>query len=148
MDQYGTMAMAHWSRWLPTRVALIPPADRETFFTQLGLEVSDQILATEEEILAATDLSGLEFPARAGRMTAIRRQAEEIVLAEMVLLTPEPGTDPSEETYEVTEPDPLDQWMDHDGLPLDRSHPLWALLMDDSISPQEFAQHQIGRAHV
>lgn len=141
MNRYGTLAMAHWTRWLPTRVALIPPAEREDFFTQLGVEISDQILATEEAILAAAELSGLEFVQRAGRLTAIHRQAEEMVLAQMVFLDPEPGTDPSDETFQtIPDPDPMDQWMDQDGLPLDRNHPLWAMLMDDSISPEEFAQ--------
>lgn len=141
MNRYGTLAMAHWTRWLPTRVALIPPAEREDFFTQLGAEVSEQILATEEAILASADLSGLEFVQRAGRMTAIRRQAEEIVLAEMVFFDPEPGTDPSDETFQtIPDPDPMDQWMDQDGMPRDHDHPLWAMLMDDSITPEEFAQ--------
>ena len=138
MNRYAAMAMAHWRRWTPTRFALIE--DQSGFFTRLGVEVAEQITSTEEALLASADLTGLDAMARAGRLTAIRRQAEEIVLTEMVWLEPEPGTDPMDETFQtLPDPDPLDQWMDEDGMPRDRSHPLWAMLTDENLSPAEFA---------
>lgn len=139
MNRYGAMALTHWRRWTPTRFALIE--DPDSFFTRLGQDVADQITSTEESLLASADLTGLDAMARAGRLTAIRRQAEEIVLTEMVWLEPEPGTDPMDETFQtLPDPDPLDQWMDEDGMPLDRCHPLWAMLTDESLSPADFAR--------
>lgn len=141
MNRYGRLAMRHWARWLPTRLALIPVAERDDFFTRLGSEVAEQITVTEEALLATADLSGLEFEARAGRLRAVRGQAEEIVLAEMVWLAPEPGTDPTDETFQtVPGPDPLDRWVDPEGMPTDRAHPLWAMLTDETIPAEQFAR--------
>lgn len=139
MNRYGAMAMAHWRRWIPTRFALI--GDPDDFFTRLGAQIATQINSTEEDLLATSDLRGLDFMETAGRLTAIRRQAEEIVLSEMVWLEPEPGTDPMDETFQaLPSPDPLDRWMDTDGMPLDRANPLWAMLEDESVTPEQFAQ--------
>ena len=142
MNRYAAMAMTHWSRWAPTRVAAIPPAEREEFFTGLGIEVAEQITRTEEALLAAADLSGLGYLQTTGRLRAIRRQAEDLVLAEMVWIDPEPGTDPSEEIFlDPPAGDPLAAWADPDGMPLDKTHPLWAMQADEQISPEEFARH-------
>ena len=39
----------------------------------------------------AGNLPGEDYLARVGRLNALRKQAEEIVLAELILLPPEPG---------------------------------------------------------
>jgi hypothetical protein len=93
MNHYAAMAQAHWARWLPTRYAAI--TDPDSFFSDLGTRVSDQIdqLALE---LAGDDPPGESYLEKAGRLGAARHQAEEIVLPEEVLLPPEPGSDEDE----------------------------------------------------
>jgi len=88
MNRYGLMAQTHWARWLPARYAAIE--DPEAFFAGLGTQAAAQIddLALE---LAGDDRPGEGYLGKAGRLGQARRQAEEIVLADLILLTPEPG---------------------------------------------------------
>ena len=117
MNQYGAMARSHWERWLPQRDATI--TDPDSFFSALGLETARQIddLATE---LAGDDQPGEGYLAKAGRLTAARSRAEEIVLPQRVLPAPEPQT--SEDPEDSSQPPPSL------GLPqvVGRSHPAWA----------------------
>ena len=128
MNWYGVMAQNHWARWLPQRYATIE--DPDSFFSTLGQETARQIdeLATE---LAGDDEPGEDYLAKAGRLTAARSQAEEIILPQQVLLPPEPGTseDPegNDRPPEITERP----------LIIDRSHPLWA---EVNAEQQELAQ--------
>jgi hypothetical protein len=111
------MAQRHWAQWLPQRYATISEPD--SYFSTLGREVAKQI----EELtldLAGDDQPGEEYLAKAGRLTAARSRAEEIVLPEQVLLAPEPETsqDPQENSHVPAST----------GRPavVDRSHPAWA----------------------
>ncbi len=90
MNRYGLMAQQHWARWLPARYATIE--DPDSFFSDLGTQVAERIdtLALQ---LAGDDQPGEGYLGKAGRLGQARLQAEEIVLADMVLLEPEPGTD-------------------------------------------------------
>lgn len=117
MNRYGLMAQRHWAQWLPRRYATISEPD--SYFSTLGQEAARQIeeLALE---LAGDDQPGEEYLAKAGRLTAARSRAEEIVLPERVLPAPEPGT--SEDRADSSQP-PASP-----ALPqiVDRSHPAWA----------------------
>lgn len=117
MNRYGLMAQRHWAQWLPDRYATISEPD--SYFSTLGQEVQTQIEDLTAE-LAGDDQPGEEYLAKAGRLTAARSRAEEIVLTERVLLAPEP---------QMTE-DPEDgSWPPASrALPqvVDRSHPAWA----------------------
>jgi hypothetical protein len=118
MNRYGLMAQRHWAQWLPQRYATISEPD--SYFSTLGQEVARQI----EELtldLAGDDQPGEEYLAKAGRLTAARSQAEEIVLPERVLPTPEPET--SKDPEDSSQPPPPSP-----ALPqvVDRSHPAWA----------------------
>jgi hypothetical protein len=86
MNKYGAMAQLHWRTWLPTRYATIP--DPDSFFSELGIEVSDRIAALEIDLLGPDDPNE-EFFTRVGRRNMARLQAEEMTLPELVLLTPE-----------------------------------------------------------
>ncbi len=88
MNQYGEMARRHWARWLPGRFAAID--DPETFFAGLGSEAGERISALAYQ-LAGDDQPGEGYLAKAGRLGEARHRAEQIVLAEMILLEPEPG---------------------------------------------------------
>ena len=89
MNQYGEMARRHWVRWLPDRYAAI--GNPATFFTGLGEEAAERITALAWE-LAGDDIPGEGYLAKAGRLGEARHRAEQIVLDEMILLPPEPGT--------------------------------------------------------
>jgi hypothetical protein len=112
MNQYGTMARDHWARWLPDRYSQIQ--DPDSFFTTLGEEVAQQIGDLMLD-LAGDDPPGEDYLAKVGRLGMARLQAEEMVLAERVLLPPEPG---------MTETEP-EIGEDYRPAVVDRSHPLW-----------------------
>jgi hypothetical protein len=128
MNRYGAMARSHWARWLPQRYATI--TDPDSFFSTLGQETARQIdeLTTE---LAGDDQPGEGYLAKAGRLTAARSQAEEIILPQQVLLAPEPETreDPEENDHRSASGERP--------LIVDRSHPLWAAV---NAEQQELAQ--------
>jgi len=90
MNRYGLMAQQHWARWLPGRYAQIE--DPDSFFSELGMRAAERIdnLALT---LAGDDQPGEGYLGKAGRLGQARRQAEEIVLAELILLDPEPGAE-------------------------------------------------------
>lgn len=95
MNQYGQMAQEHWARWLPARYAAIE--DPASFFSGLGDRAQQRIdrLAAE---LAGDDPPGEGYLEKAGRLGEARHRAEQIALAEDVLLEPEPGaSDEAEE---------------------------------------------------
>jgi hypothetical protein len=92
VNQYGEMARSHWARWLPSRFAAIE--DPQSFFTQLGEETAGRISDLAYQ-LAGDDRPGEGYLGKAGRLGEARHRAEEIVLPEMILLEPEPGTDES-----------------------------------------------------
>ena len=88
MNRYGLMAQQHWAQWLPSRYAAIE--DPDSFFSDLGNRASDKIAELADHF-AGNSPPGEGYLDRVGRLGQARRQAEEIVLAEMILLDPEPG---------------------------------------------------------
>ncbi|HEX9354935.1 MAG TPA: hypothetical protein VF933_14100 [Streptosporangiaceae bacterium] len=92
MNQYGEMARRHWAWWLPKRLAAIE--NPEAFFTGLGDEAEQRITALAWE-LAGDDPPDEGYLDKAGRLGEARHRAEQIVLNEMILLPPEPGTGPA-----------------------------------------------------
>jgi hypothetical protein len=128
MNRYGVMARSHWARWLPRRYATI--CDPDSFFSTLGQETARQIdeLAAE---LAGDDQPGEGYLEKAGRLTAARSQAEEIILPQQVLLPPE-----SETSEDPEENEPATASGDRP-LVIERSHPLWA---EVNAEQQELAQ--------
>jgi hypothetical protein len=115
MNQYGTMARDHWARWLPGRYAHI--TDPDTFFANLGEEVAQQIGDLMMD-LAGDDPPGEGYLAKVGRLNMARLQAEELVLAERVLLEPEPAASEDHEPPGTLTPAPAPARVD-------RNHPLW-----------------------
>jgi hypothetical protein len=117
VNRYGLMAQRHWAQWLPQRYATISEPD--SYFSTLGQEVAQQIEELTLE-LAGDDQPGEEYLAKAGRLTAARSRAEEIVLPQRVLLAPDPETSG----------DPEDSSQPPSSLALPRvvgrSHPAWA----------------------
>jgi hypothetical protein len=90
MNEYGTMAMGYWRQHLPHRYAAA--GDPDAFFAALGEEAAAGIASLWGQMMAqARNPAGEDFTDRVGRLNAMRKQAEEIVLADLVLLPPEPG---------------------------------------------------------
>ena len=104
MNDYGRRALTHWERWRPSEFATIQ--DPEVFFSTLGETVASQVddLAYQ---LEGSDPPGEGYLEKVGRLNAAKRQAEELVLAELVYLTPEPGIEDDED--EDLENDPAEQ---------------------------------------
>jgi hypothetical protein len=94
MNRYGAMAQGHWRQRLPGRYQQIP--DPGEYFSALGEQMS-QAVADLAADLAGQDPPGETYLDKTGRLEAARRQAEEIVLSE-VLPDPEAqaGEDPAE----------------------------------------------------
>ncbi len=90
MNYYGEIAQRHWARWLPSQYAAIE--DPDSFFSDLGSRAEARIDELADQ-LAGDDQPGEGYLGKAGRIGQARRQAEEMVLSEMVLLEPEPGAD-------------------------------------------------------
>jgi len=90
VNEYGSIARDHCKRWRPGSYAAITDPDR--YFTDLGDRVAHEISVLWARLRAqAGNPPGEDYAARIGRLNAMRKQAEEIVLAELVLLPPEPG---------------------------------------------------------
>ena len=90
MNHYGEMARAHWARWLPSQYAAIQ--SKESFFSDLGNRAEARIDELADE-LAGDDVPGESYLGKVGRLGEARHRAEQIVLAEMILLEPEPEAD-------------------------------------------------------
>jgi hypothetical protein len=97
MNSYGRQAMEHWRRWLPARYRSI--TDPETFFSMLGQQAESQILDLAEQ-LEGPDLPGEGYPEKVGRLNMAKKQAQEWVLREVILLDPEPQTAGADEADE------------------------------------------------
>jgi hypothetical protein len=118
MNHYGVTAKRHWKRWLPTRYAAIQ--DPDSFFSTLGEEVARRIADLTLD-LAGDDPPAEDYLVKVGRLNMARLQAEEIVLREQVLLSPEPGADLETDTQDEQASG------SHPEAPtvVDRSHPMW-----------------------
>jgi hypothetical protein len=90
VNQYGAIAQEHWQRWRPASYAVI--ADPGTYFTGLGEQAAGGITRLQVQMRAQDgNPPGEGYLARVARLNALRKQAEEIVLAGLILLPPEPG---------------------------------------------------------
>lgn len=90
MNKYGLTAQEHWKNHAPSRYASLE--NPEQFFEELGESVATQVDATAStlERQLPPDLPYLE---RVGQMNAIRRQAEETAMTDLVYsVETEPST--------------------------------------------------------
>jgi hypothetical protein len=122
MNQYGAMARDHWRRFRPTSFAEIKDVD--SFFSTLGEEVATEIDETTQALIAQQP-STTDYVRNVGQQEAARRQAEERVLSERVLLPAEPGS-PLDES-DPTENEAATGELSTGWIPLqeDPQHPWW-----------------------
>src|ERR1022692_141551 len=127
MNQYGAMAERHWRRWLPERYQAIQ--DPDSFFSILGEETAIQI-ADLAVVLAGADPPGEGYLEKVGRLNMARLQAEERVLAQRVLLTPEPGTEEGSDEAEGDreEVPPSEEWIP---MAVSPGHPHWQRIIEE-----------------
>jgi len=94
MNRYGRMAYDHASQHQPKSFASM--ADPITHFSRLGEEVENRVTTLRDQLLGSLRPSeSLEDYRQRGYQA--RRQAEEVVLAEMVWTEPEPTTHPDDD---------------------------------------------------
>ena len=94
MNRYGRMAYDHASQHRPKAFASM--ADPTNHFSQLGVEVETRITTLRDELLGAfLPSENLEDYRQRGYQA--HRQAEEIVLADMVWTEPEQTTQPEDD---------------------------------------------------
>ena len=101
MNKYGAQARDHWVRVVPSRYAELP--NPEEFFEILGEQVQGQVDDLSITI-AGPDPAGESYLEKVGRLTMAQRQAEEIVLADLVWVTPELSADEEREEWEGWRP--------------------------------------------
>lgn len=85
MNTYGKFAQDTWKMLAPSQYALIP--DPEAWFTDLGKQAETAVVDLMMQ-LEGPDIKGETYLEKVGRINAAKRQAEEIIRAEM--LTPQP----------------------------------------------------------
>lgn len=128
MNEFGQIAMSHWQKHRPLEFQQIP--DPQAHFSAMGDQAQQQATQIEEDAIRSLPPTS-DYLQDVGRRNQARLSAREIVLAEMLL--------PPEDLPETTsEPDAVGP----EGMPSDPSHPLWADLDDDSISPSEFQRRR------
>lgn len=106
-NRYARMAEDHMRRYLPSRYAAI--LDPTSHFTALGEQVAQAVEETTRALLEAEGSSTEQsYEERVGLANMAQLRAEEMVLAELVLLRPEPDADdaPRDETGAFVGADP------------------------------------------
>ena len=94
MNRYGRMAYDHASQHQPKSFASM--ADPIDHFSRLGEEVENRVTTLRDQLLGSLRPSESLEDYRQ-RSYQARRQAEEVVLAEMVWTEPEPTTHPDDD---------------------------------------------------
>ena len=109
MNRYGTMLKDQWTQADPEMVVSLE--DPETYFSQLGEQAAEQV-ADLSLNLAGPDKPGEEYLEKVGRLNMARRQAEEIVLAELQPPSYLDADEPEEpEDFESRSPEEQEAWI-------------------------------------
>jgi hypothetical protein len=156
MNRYGRLAMEHWTRFVPRRVAAL--TDPEAFFTMLGAQVQAQVnelapaLSTEPASrLATRGAARDDYLQRLGGLRMARLQAEEVVMRDLVWIKdPELSMDEARVEWDETRisDDALARWAeraqdDPQGLPATAE--VEALAAEWALSP-EFLESLLAAA--
>ncbi|WP_215817425.1 hypothetical protein [Pimelobacter sp. 30-1] len=90
MNRYGLLAQAHWRTHAPTRYAALE--DPAAYFTTLGETVAAQVASTQDRLEQGLPAE-LEYLDRVAQLRTLQRQAEELVLTDLVYsVTAEPSS--------------------------------------------------------
>lgn len=94
MNRYGRMALDHTRQHRPKNFASM--VDPVSYFSRLGAEIEGRITQLRDRVLDGQGTAETLEDYRQ-RSYQAQRQAEEIVLAEMVWTEPEPTTEPEDD---------------------------------------------------
>ncbi len=146
MNRYGILAREHWTTHAPSRVNQLENPDE--FFTELGEQVSERV-ASLSMILEQEHQPSPNYLDQVGRLNAIRKQAEEVALKDLVWLAPEQVEydeveAASQELGELPDRAELEQQIRH--LQEDQSDPDSALLT--AVYEERLAQMQQTLARI
>lgn len=112
MNQYGRLAQQHWQESRPGSIAKID--DPEAFFTELGVDVQDEVRARwAAERLNEPTVVGESYLERAGRLQQMRREAEGKVLRELVLLPADDDVDLADDPHLSDAATAEERWREH-----------------------------------
>jgi hypothetical protein len=126
VNQYGARAQDHWRTFRPQEYASLP--DPQAFFEELGQEAARQVEELTNALMRQQPTAGAYLDELAHRTTA-RSQADEKVLAELILLPPEsthPDADPQDREEELEQDRELEPGVTATG---------WAPLQEDPSDP-------------
>lgn len=100
MNRYGILALTYWREQMPARLAAL--TDSEAHFTRLGLLIQAEVTDLAWE-LAGGDRQAETYLQKAARLMTARKQAEEIVMANLVWTgDPELPLDQARDEWEQT----------------------------------------------
>lgn len=94
MNKYGTIGQQHWAKYAPARYAVLE--DPERFFTELGEQVAAEVAASLSA-LEQTIPADTPYLEKVGTLNAMRSQAEEAALTELVFSVEAEWRNPLEE---------------------------------------------------
>ncbi len=103
LGKYGERAIRHWARWLPSTYAAIPAADRVGYFSRLDDEAHDLERNLAASSMPPESLKETDHLRYVGLVNMANLMAEEAVLAQMILLPPEPGLESEDDQDETDE---------------------------------------------
>lgn len=98
MNRYGTLAKEHWEKYAPSRVEALE--DPKAYFTDLGEQIQGQVQAIAAQLEQSAPAAE-EYQARVAQLNGFRRQAEELVLAELVYSVEAEHTSTNEELTDI-----------------------------------------------
>lgn len=126
MNKYAHMAISHWQKTDPDRYQQIPEGERQEFFTDLGERAETEIQQLQTA-LAGPDPVGEGYLEKLGRLNMARLQAEERVLADLILI---PGPEIPEDEEDFGE-------NDFPGRYLEAMREIRQLEQEESLLPDE-----------
>lgn len=98
MNNYGYLARTWWENHAPNRLASLD--DPTTYFTDLGESIAGQVAQIEKHLLRNREpVKG--YLEDVGTRRMIRKQAEEVVLSDLVWSVTEPSSDLREQLDEM-----------------------------------------------
>ena len=100
MNRYGAMAKSHWQEWMPGRYRRLEDPDR--YFEQLGEWAQIEIEALVTAMLA-TEPADLTEQQKPGWRAMARLNAEDQIIRELILISPEPDSPVANEHLALSE---------------------------------------------
>ncbi len=108
-NSYPQMVETYYRQYLPHRLALIPPSQREAFYRNLGMQMREEVETRTTALLSQESEETLSTSAAAEMAARIRSQVSDQVVFEM-LYSMEPEEAP--EDADLSAPEPIERLMD------------------------------------